>query len=97
MYTKLHQAFYEVGIRLSYTLMLVENLHPVPSEMGPGCALTQEALPLQVLRAACFSVYGLAALGIGLGVLPWTCALVLVSLPMVRFCAPDVTLSRLLP
>ncbi|KAK9841173.1 hypothetical protein WJX74_001418 [Apatococcus lobatus] len=39
---------------------------------------------LQVLRAACFSVYGLAALGIGLGALPPTCVLVLLSLPMLK-------------
>lgn len=38
---------------------------------------------LQVLRAACFSVYAIVAAGIGMGALPWTSALVLLSLPMV--------------
>ena len=38
---------------------------------------------LQVLRMACFSVYAVVAIGISSGALPWTCALVLLSLPMV--------------
>ncbi len=47
----------------------------------------------QVLRAACFSAYAVVAAGIGSGALPLTCALVLLSLPMVRITQPIRVIS----